>query len=104
MAGQSNKTKPISVRMPKKELAVIDTYAAGNDLTRAESILHFLRLGIKAETGEAAATKSDLVAFAATLQKAIESQPIALQQNAPALPAPGRKLSLAERITGRAAK
>lgn len=101
MAGQSSKTKPISVRMPKKELAVIDTYAAGNDLTRAESILHFLRLGIKAETGEAAATKSDLVAFAATLQKAIESHPASVQQNAPTLPEPGRKLSIRERITGK---
>ncbi len=32
-----------------------------------------------AETGEKPATKSDLVAFAATLTKAIENQPVSVQ-------------------------
>lgn len=79
MAEKSRNTQHISLRVPLKELSVIDTYAAANDLSRAQAVLHFVRQGIAAETGEKPATKSDLVAFAATLTKAIESQPVNVQ-------------------------
>lgn len=79
MANKSTKTQHISLRIPLKELSVIDTYAAANDLSRAQAVLHFVRQGIAAETGEKPVTKSDLVALAATLTKAIESQPVNVQ-------------------------
>ena len=75
------------MRIPNKELAVIDAYAVAHDLSRAQSMLHFIRQGIGAETGERPATKSDLVALATTIQKAIQTQPIAIQEAvAPQLP------------------
>ena len=79
MAEKSRNTQHISLRVPLKELSVIDTYAAANDLSRAQAVLHFVRQGIAAETGEKPATKSDIVALAATLTKAIESQPVSVQ-------------------------
>lgn len=79
MAENSKKTQHISLRVPLKELSVIDTYAAANDLSRAQSVLHFVRQGIAAETGERPATKSDLITLAATLTRAIESQPVSVQ-------------------------
>lgn len=79
MADKSKTTQHISLRMPLKELSVVDTYAAANGLSRAQSVLHFVRQGIAAETGEKPATKSDLVALAASITKAIESQPINVQ-------------------------
>lgn len=79
MAEKSKNTQHISMRVPLKELSVIDTYTAANDLSRAQAVLHFVRQGIAAETGEKPATKSDLVALAATLTKAIENQPVSVQ-------------------------
>lgn len=79
MVEKSKNTRHISLRVPLKELSVIDTYAAANDLSRAQAVLHFVRQGIAAETGEKPVTKSDLVALAAKLTKAIESQPINVQ-------------------------
>lgn len=79
MAEKSKNTQHISLRVPLKELSVIDTYAAANDLSRAQAVLHFVRQGIAAETGEKPAMKSDLVALAATLTKAIENQPVSVQ-------------------------
>lgn len=103
MSDKSKSTQHISLRMPLKELSVVDTYAAANDLSRAQAVLHFVRQGIASDAGSTPATKSDLVAFAATLTKAIESQPIAVQQQAqaPQLPEPGRRLTLRERLSGR---
>lgn len=93
MADKSKATQHISLRMPIKELSVVDTYAAANGVSRAQSVLHFVRQGIAAETGEMPATKSDLVAFAATIQKAIESQPVGIQSSPqpPALESGGRE-------------
>ncbi|MDO4428935.1 MAG: hypothetical protein Q4B91_05480 [Atopobiaceae bacterium] len=79
MAEKSKNTQHISLRVPLKELSVIDIYAAANDLSRAQAVLHFVRQSIAAETGEKPVTKSDLVALAATLTKAIESQPVSVQ-------------------------
>lgn len=79
MAEKSKNTQHISLRVPLKELAVIDTYAAANDLSRAQAVLHFVRQGIAAETGEKPVTKSDLVALAAALTKAIENRPVEVQ-------------------------
>lgn len=59
--------------------SVIDTYAVANDLSRAQAVLRFVRQGIAAEAGEKPATKSDFVASAATLTKAIENQPASVQ-------------------------
>lgn len=80
MSDQSKTTKHVSIRMPLKELSVVDTYAAAHGVSRAAAVLHFIRLGIAADAGEAPATKSDLAAFAATVTRAIEQQPIAVQQ------------------------
>lgn len=90
MADRSKTTQHISLRVPLKELSVIDTYAAAHDTSRAQAVLHFVRSGIAAETGDGPATKADLVALGATLTKAIQDQPIAVQQAAPtkALPDP----------------
>ena len=80
MADQSKTTKHVSIRMPLRELSVVDTYAAARGVSRAAAVLHYVRLGIAADTGETPATKADLAAFAATLTRAIEQQPIAVQQ------------------------
>lgn len=79
MAEKSKSTHHISLRMPLRELSVIDTYAAAHGVSRAQAVLHFVRQGIAAETGDRPATKADLAALAAALTKAIESQPVAVQ-------------------------
>lgn len=86
MSDQSKASKHISLRMPLKELSVVDTYAAAHGVSRAAAVLHFVRLGIAADAGETPATKADLAAMAATLSRAIEQQPIAVQQLPPAAP------------------
>lgn len=91
--------------MPLKELSAIDTYAAAHGISRAQALLHFVRQGIATETGEAPVTKSDLVALAATLTKAIENQPVHIaQQQAPAIEAPreepGERRSWIRRLLG----
>ena len=87
MSGQSKKTVQTSIRIPVKDMAAIDTYAAAHGLSRAQALLHFLRKGMAEESGESPATKSDLVALAAAVERAIASQPIAVQVP-PALPEP----------------
>ena len=52
MAEKSKNTQHISLRVPLKELSVIDTFAAANDLSRAQAVLHFVRQGIAAEASE----------------------------------------------------
>lgn len=98
MAGQSKKTIQTSIRMPIKEMSVIDTYAAAHDLSRAQAILHYLRKGIAEDTGEKPATRSDLVAFAATIEKAIASQPIAIQESPQPLSLPSPETEELEKV------
>lgn len=80
MAGISNKTVQASVRIPNKELVLIDAYANDNEITRSQAILSLIRKGLD-KTESEPATKADLVAFAATIERAIASQPIAIQEN-----------------------
>lgn len=87
MSGQTSKTKPITMRIPLKELSAVDSYAAANGVSRSAAIVHFIRSGIAAESGERPATRSDLVALAAQITKAIEEQPVHVQR-VPALEAP----------------
>lgn len=91
MGSQSRKTREIKLRIPIGIHSVIETYAAGHELNRTQAYLHFIEQGIKAETGEAPATKSDLVAFAASLEKTIKDQPIAIQETSPKLLADGNE-------------
>ncbi len=99
MAGQSSRTKQISMRVPVKELATVDTYAAAHDLSRAQAVLHFLRLGIAAEAGASPATKADLVAAVASLQRSIADQPIRVEL--PPAPEPEERRGLLSRLLGR---
>lgn len=89
MSGQSKKTQSISIRLPNKEIVLIDAYADENDLNRSQAILSLIRKGLEKSESEPV-TKSDLVALAATIEKAIASQPIAIQEapTTPALPEP----------------
>lgn len=89
MAGQSKKTQSISIRLPNKEIVLIDAYADDNDLNRSQAILSLIRKGLDKSESEPA-TKADLVAFAAIIEKAIASQPITIQESptTPSLPEP----------------
>lgn len=87
MANQSSRTKPITIRMPLKELAAVDSYAAANGVSRAAALLHYVRIGLADESGDRPATRSDLVALVAQITKAIEDRPVQIQR-APALAAP----------------
>lgn len=80
MANQSSRTKPITIRMPLKELAAVDSYAAANGISRSSALLHYVRVGLADESGERPATRSDLVALAAQITKAIEDRPVQVQQ------------------------
>lgn len=116
MGNRSKKTTQVGLRLPNKELGMVDAFALKNDLNRSQALLSLLRLGLK-RSDELPATRRDqeLVsvkleamssqqqAAVALLVESIKNQPIAaIQQNVPAQPEPGRKLSLRERITGRA--
>lgn len=93
--------------MPNKEYYLVESYAAENELNRSQAVISLLRRGLAAEaerpasSAELAALRAELQISFQTVAKAIESQPIAVQQNAPTLPEPGRKLSLRERLLGR---
>lgn len=125
MAGTSSKTKPVSVRIPNETLAIIDGHAARHGMSRAAAILHFIQAGIDTSSGESTpATRDDMSVLVARLDaieesakarhealqanrnadiaaivKAIESQPIAVQES-PTLPDPDawKKKSLFNRL------
>lgn len=95
MAGTSTKTKPVSVRIPNGTLAIIDGYAARNNVSRAAAMLHYIQAGIDTDNGESKqATREDMAAIAAKLDaleanrradvaaivKAVSEQPIAVQE------------------------
>lgn len=88
MAGKTDKTKPVQVRIPNKEFYAIEEYARKNGMNRSQAIVSLLRKALD-DTSEPA-TKADLVALAATLEKAIQNQPIAVQEakEPEALPVP----------------
>lgn len=117
MAGESKRTKPISVRVPNDVLAIVDGWAAKNGTSRAAGLLHFVRAGIDAEDGaQKPATRDDVAAIAAKLDaleanqrasaaaivKAVSEQPIAVQET-PALPEPDawKQKGLIDRILKR---
>lgn len=89
MSGQSKKTQSISIRLPNKEIVLVDAYADENELNRSQAILSLIRKGLE-KTGSEPVTKSDLIALAATIEKAIANQPIAIQEtpHGLALPSP----------------
>lgn len=104
MANQTNPNKAkLQLWVDKSFVVQLDGIAAKKGVSRAAVVMDAVRQYI--DDGDKAATKSDLVAFAATLQKAIESQPVVVQkQGTPPLLGQGRKLSLRERITGKTEK
>lgn len=95
MAGTSSKTKPVSVRIPNEDLAVLDAYAAQHGVTRAAALLHYLHLGMAEATGASpTATRADLDALKAEISEmrtanaaaqvalldAVRNQPVQVQQ------------------------
>lgn len=53
----------ISMRLPRKEAAIVQEYAEANKVSKTEALLHFLRLGIESaqsETSELGAVESML--------------------------------------------
>lgn len=79
--------KTVSYRLPIHLYNRISDYATEHGTTQTEAVVHFLEQGIKAEGGEQAATSAELELLKVQMvegfkqvAKAIESQPIALQE------------------------
>lgn len=111
MAGQSDKTKEVKLRMPNKEFYLVESYAAEHGMNRSQAIVALVRKGLERE-GETSATSADIAllrhdleASFAAVAEAIKSQPIAVQEAAPppALPDPDawKSKSLLDRIMKR---
>ena len=71
--------KMFSIRLPLDTAATIETYAQANACSKSDAVLHFLRLGMQADTGAAPATKADLLALGKALEAAIAERPIEIQ-------------------------
>lgn len=41
---------PIAMRLPKREVQIVDSYAKENGITKTDAFLHFLRKGMEAES------------------------------------------------------
>lgn len=107
MSNQNNTDKQkVNIWMDKTLVIQIDGLAARRGVSRASLISEAVRehlggSGKAATSEEISALRAELQTSFAAIARAIESQPIAVQQQAPALPEPPRKLTLRERITGR---
>lgn len=87
--------------MPVEIRELVESYAVAHDVSKAAALLHYVRLGIAAESGSAPATKADLVALGSMLQKAIEAQPVQLAAaQAAELPEPEEKVTWWRRLFG----
>lgn len=91
MAGKTSKTKPLNVRIPNKEYFLIEDYAKRTELNRSQAVLSLIRKGLELSKDKPA-TSEEITALRAELQssfqamaRALENQPIAVQE---ALPAP----------------
>lgn len=100
MANQNNSGKQkLNIWMDKALVAQIDGVAAKKGMSRAAVVSEAVRRYV--DDGDGPATKADILALAATLTKAIESQPIAVQQALPSVrDEQPRRLTLRERIRG----
>lgn len=81
MANQQNPTKvKLQLWVDKSLIAQIDGVAARKGVSRATVVTEAVRRYL--DDGDRPATKSDLVALAATLTHAIESRPVEVQVQA----------------------
>lgn len=75
--------------MPADVRELVEARAVAQGCSKAQALLHYVRLGIEADTGSAPATKADLLALGNLLREAIEQQPVALAAaHVEALPEP----------------
>lgn len=44
---------PVAMRLPKREVQIVDSYARENGITKTDAFLHFLRKGMEAESASA---------------------------------------------------
>lgn len=58
---------PVAMRLPRKDVEAVETYAQANGVTKTDAFLHFLHCGIQAETKDMRAQQLDDIK--ATLQK-----------------------------------
>lgn len=104
MSNQANGDKQkLNIWIDKSLVAQIDGVAARKGVSRASVVTEAVRRYL--DDGDRPATKADLVALAATLTKAIESQPVHVQVQADpeagALEAPNGRRTLWKRLLGR---
>lgn len=106
MANQRDPNKQrISIWIDKKQLLQIDAEAQRLGRTRSDIVLKAIREHLRIDPVPASAAQIDEVKTALVeLAQQQRELPRLIQKTVPALPRPGRKLSLAERITGRAKK